>query len=82
MRRLDGALEARVRLEIEVEVEDGGHAFVDDGARERVAVPVGVLRVGGEEARVVALAADDDAQHRVVLGVLGVDCLECLEDLT
>ena len=81
VRRLYGALETGVRLEVEVEVLDGGHAFVDDGAWERVAVLVGVLRIGREEPRVVALAADDDAQLRVVLGVLGIDCCECLEDL-
>lgn len=81
MRRFDGALEAGVCLEVEVEVEDGGHAFVDDCARARIAVPVGVIRVGREEPRVVALAADDDAQHRVVLGVLRIDRCECLEDL-
>jgi hypothetical protein len=63
------------------QIEDGGHAFVDDGARERVPVPVGVLGVGREEPRVVALAADDDAQHWVVFGVLWIDCCECLEDL-
>ena len=79
--RLDRALQSSVRLEVEVEVEDGRHALVDDGARARIPVPVGVLRVGREEPRVVALAAYDDAQHWVVFWILGVDRCECPEYL-
>jgi hypothetical protein len=72
-----------VRLELEVKVEDGCHALVDDRARARVPVPLDVLRVGREEPRVVVFALDDDAQHRAVLEILGIeycDC-ECPKDL-
>ena len=81
VRRLDRPLQARVRLQVKVEVEHGRHALVDDRARARVPVSVREFRVGRVEARVVPLAADDDAQRRVVPRVLGVDALERLEDL-
>jgi len=81
MRRFDRPLQARVRLQVEIKVEHRRHALVDDRARPRVPVSVGEFRVGRVEARVVALAADDDAQRRVVPRVLGVDALERLEYL-
>jgi hypothetical protein len=81
VRRLDGALQARVRLQVKVKVEHRRHALVDDRARARVPVPVGELRVGRVEARVVPFAADDDAQRRVVPRVLRVDALERFEYL-
>jgi hypothetical protein len=81
VRRADGALEARVRLQVEVKVYQGRHAAIDDGTRARVPVPVREVRVRRVEARVVPLAADEDAQVRVVLWVLGIDPLERLEDL-
>ena len=79
--RADGALEARVRLQVEIKVDEGRHTAVDDGARARVTVPVCVVRVRRVEARVVPLPADEDAQRRVVPRVLGVDPFERLEDL-
>jgi hypothetical protein len=81
VRRFDGALQARVRLQVKIEIEHRRHAAVDDGAWTRVAVLVGKFRVGWEEARVVPFAAYEDAQCWVVPGVLGVDPLERLEDL-
>ena len=81
VRRADGALEPRVRLQVEVKVDEGRHAAVDDGARARVAVLVRHVRVRRVEARVVPFPADEDAQLRVVPRVLGVDALERLEDL-
>jgi len=81
VRRSDRALQARVRLQVKVKVEHGRHALVNDRAGTRVPVPVGVFRVGRVETRVVPLAADDDAQRRVVPRVLGVDPLERLEYL-
>lgn len=70
-----------MRLEIEVEIEDGRHALVDDGAWACVPVSIGVLRVGRKEPGVVALAADDYAEHWAVLWILGIDCRERLKDL-
>ena len=57
------------------------HAFVDDCARPRVPISVREFRVGGVKARIVLLAADDDAQRRVVPWILGIDALERLEYL-
>jgi hypothetical protein len=81
VRRLDGALKTRVRLEVEVKVQHRRHTLVDDGSRARVPVLVGEVRVGRVEARVVPLATDDDAQRRVVPRVLGVDAFERFEYL-
>ena len=81
VRRLDRALQTRVRLEVKVEIQHGRHALVDDRPRARVPVPVGEVRVCRVEARVVPLAADDDAQRGVVPRVLGVDPFECFEYL-
>ena len=61
VRRLDRALQTRVRLQVEVEVEHGRHALVDDRPWARVPVPVGEFGLGRVEACVVPLAADDDA---------------------
>lgn len=80
--RLDRALDPRVRLEIKVVIEQGRHALVDDRARPRIPILVGVGRVGREESGVVSLAADDDTQCWAVLGVLGIDNLEGLDKLT
>src|SRR6266705_999058 len=57
------------------------HAFVDDCARPRVPISVHEFRVGGVKARIVLLAADDDAQRQVVPWILGIDALERLEYL-
>ena len=81
MRQADGALEARVRPQVEDEAYRGRHAAIHDGTRERVPVPAHEVRVRRVEARVVPLAADEDAQVRVVPWVLGVDPLECLKNL-
>ena len=81
VRRLDGALQTLVRLQVKVKVEHGRHALVDDRAGSRVAVAVGEFRIGRVEPRVVPFAADDDTQRRVVPRVLGVDALERFEDL-
>jgi len=70
-----------MRLQVETEIEHRRHAFVDDCARPRVPVSVGEFRASGVKARVVSLAADDDAQRRVVPRVLGIDALERLEYL-
>ena len=79
--RADGALEARVRLQVEIKIDERRHAAVDDGARARVPVSVCVVRVRRVEARVVPFPADEDAQRRFVSRVLGIDALERLEDL-
>ena len=81
VRRADGALETRMRLEIEVKVDEGRHAAVNDGARVRIPVLVCMTRVRRVEARVVPFPADEDAQRRFVSRVLGIDALERLEDL-
>ena len=81
VRRLDRALQTRVRLQVEVEVEHGRHALVDDRPGARVPVPVGEFGLGRVEARVVSLAADDDAQCGVIPWVLGVDAFERFKDL-
>jgi len=70
-----------VRLQVKVEIQHGRHALVDDRPRASVPVAVGELGVRRVEARVVPLAADDDAERRVVLWVLGVDALERFEYL-
>ncbi len=70
-----------MRLEIEIEIDEGGHAAVHDRAGARVAVSIGVIGCGRVKAGVVSFPADEDAQGRVVLSVLSVDALECLEDL-
>ena len=57
------------------------HAFVDDCAQPRVPILVCEFRVGGVKARIVLLAADDDAQHQVVPWILGIDALERLKYL-
>ena len=81
VRWADGALETRVRLEIEVEIDEGRHAAVNDGARARIPVLVCMTRVRRIETRVVPFPADEDAQRRFVCRSLGVDTLERLEDL-
>jgi hypothetical protein len=81
VRGLHGPLQPRVRLQVKVEIKHGRHALVDDRPRAGVPVAVGELGVRRVEARVVPLAADDDAQRRVVLWVLGVDALERFEYL-
>ena len=70
VRGSNGALQPRVRLQIEREFEDGWDAAVDDGARSRVPVLVRVRLCCRGEARVVALAADDDGE----LGALPLRC--------
>ena len=60
VRRFDRALKTRVCLEVEIKVQHRRHAFVDHCARTRVPVSVGEFGIGGVEARVVSLAADDD----------------------
>ena len=81
VRWADGALETRVRLEIEVEIDEGRHAAVNDGARARIPVLVCMTRVRRIETRMVPFPADEDAQRRFVCRGLGVDTLERLEDL-
>ena len=81
VRWADGALETRVRLEIEVEIDEGRHAAVNDGARARIPVLVCMTRVRRIETRMVPFPADEDAQCRFVCRSLGVDTFERLEDL-
>jgi hypothetical protein len=81
VRWADGALEARVRLEVEVKIDERSHAAVYDGARACIPVLVRVIRVRRVEARVVPFPADKDAQRRFVFRVLGVDAFERLEHL-
>ena len=59
------ALDPRMGLQEEVELERVHHPPVDDRARLAVLAPVGLLGVGGvlwEEADVVALADDDEGE--------------------
>ena len=81
MRWADGTLETRVRLKVKVEIDEGRHATVNDGARARIPVLVCMIRVRRVETRVVPFPADEDAQRRFVCRGLGVDTLERLEHL-
>ena len=81
VRWADGALETRVRLEIEVEIDEGRDAAVNDGARARIPVLVCMTGIRRIETRMVPFPADEDAQCRFVCRGLGVDALERLEDL-
>ena len=81
VRWADGALETRMRLEVKVEIDEGRHATVNDGARARIPVLVCMTRVRRIETRMVPFPADEDAQRRFVCRSLGVDTLERLEDL-
>lgn len=76
----NGALQSRVRLQIEVEVEDGGDASVLDSAGEGVPVAVRVLS-GGQETGVVAFATDDDREFGRISRITWVYSFEGLEDL-
>ena len=66
----------RSYLEIEVKVVRVGYAFVDDGARLRVAVLGGMRRIDRPEPGVMAFPADDDTEPRFV-GRRGRDHFEC-----
>ena len=81
VRRLHGALEPGVRLQVEIKVQHRRHALVNHRAGTRVPVSVGEFGIGRVEARVVSLAADDDAQRRVIPRVLGVNAFESFEYL-
>ena len=81
VRWADGALETRVRLEIEVEIDEGRDAAVNDGARARIPVLVCMTGIRWIETRMVPFPAYEDAQRRFVCWGLGVDTFERLEDL-
>ena len=81
VRWADGALETRVRLEIEVEIDEGRDAAVNDGARARIPVLVCMTGIRRIETRMVPFPAYEDAQRRFVCWGLGVDTFERLEDL-
>ena len=67
VRAAGGALAAGVRLQVEVKVAGVADVGVDDEARGVVSRAVGQ----GEEARLVALADDDEGNGRGVEGELG-----------
>ena len=71
--------EART-LQEEVELVHSRDATVDHRAGLRVTVVGGVLRLGGEEARVVALAANHDGELGHVWSLGGVELPERLLD--
>ena len=64
-----GTLEGGVRAEVKVVLVRLSAASLDQGSGEGVAVTVALL---GEEANVVALAADDNHERNVEVGVGGL----------
>lgn len=76
----NGALQSRVRLQIEVEVEDGGDAPVLDSAGEGVPVAVGIWG-GGQETGVVTFATDDDGEFGRISRITWVYSFEGFENL-
>lgn len=67
-------------MQKEVELVHRGYTAVDDRAGLGVTVVGGVLRLGGEEASVVALAANDDGELGHVWSLGGVELPERLLD--
>lgn len=75
------SLQSAVCLEKEVEIVDGSDAAVDDRAWTGITISVGVVGVGGIEARMMTFATYDNGELRTIHLSWSIVARECFDEL-